>query len=123
MAVKALGDKSSVLEIKFPAALFRRPVSGPSLQISSTISSIASGTLISHEIDFTEPPCRSINSFAVSSKTDFLLPQIYISAPSSKYLVAIAFPSPEPPPETKIRLLFSRFFSNILGSFNQFEII
>ena len=47
IALKAFGDKSLVLLIKFPAALFTNPSKGPSAKTLSIASSIAKESLIS----------------------------------------------------------------------------
>ena len=93
-ASKPRGVRSSVREMKLPAALLMRSVRGPLVQIASIISSTARALRISTPWLTTRPPCRSINSVAVSSQTLLRRPQIWTSAPSSKKALGHGFAEP-----------------------------
>src|SRR5260221_10740416 len=113
MASKPRGERSSVREMKFPAALLTRPVSGPpSSQIACTMASTAAASRMSTVWHFTEPPCFAVSSAAVFSNGSRRLPQMHRSAPSSRYFAAISRPRPVPPPVTRMRLPLRRSFRN-----------
>src|SRR6267378_930478 len=115
MASNPREERSSVREMKFPAALLTRPVSGPpSSQIDCTIASTAAASRMSTVRVFTEPPCLAASSIAVFSSVVARRPQMKISAPSSRYFAAISRPRPVPPPVTRMRLPLSRSFLNTL---------
>src|SRR5262249_14079914 len=104
MASKPRGERSSVREMKFPAALLTRSVSGPRRKISSIMASTAAASRMSTPWASTLPPCFFISSAAVSSHTDLRRPQMITSAPSARNFSAMPLPSPVPPPVTRIRL-------------------
>src|SRR5258707_6181469 len=105
MASKPRGERSSVREMKLPAALLTRPVGArPSCQIACTIASTLPASRMSTVWHFTEPPCFAVSSAAVFSNGSRRLAQIYRSAPSSRYFAAISRPRPVPPPVTRMRL-------------------
>src|SRR5882724_9309284 len=114
MASNPREERSSVREMKFPAALLTRPVSGPpSSQIDCTIASTAAASRMSTVRVFTELSCLPVSSSAVFSSVAARRPQMKISAPSSRYFAAISRPRPVPPPVTRMRLPLSRSFLNM----------
>src|SRR5262245_65047739 len=103
--------------MKLPAALLTSPVSGPSLQIVSTMASTAAASRMSTACVFTVPPYSRLSAPAVSSRTASRRPQIQIAAPSARYLAAISRPRPVPPPVTRMRLPAKRSWRNTGSGF------
>src|ERR1700751_3226092 len=105
MASKACGLSPWVWAMKFAAALFTTPVSGPcSDQIDSIASSTRSNRRTSTACTCTRPGRAADASSAASFSTAARRPHRCTAAPWSTRCRATPRPSPEPPPVIRMRL-------------------
>ena len=117
IASNARGDRLSVGATKLPAALLTSPVSPPDCHSDSTISSTAWALRMSTpKVSMRRSGKTVRHAAAVSSHTDLRRPQIATSAPRRRNCSAIAWPSPVPPPVTRMRWPAMSRESNITGS-------
>ena len=97
----ALGDSRSEGETKLPAALLITISGSPTdFSHSSIAAATAPASRTSAGIATTRPPVAAVISLAAPLITSGLRDDITTVAPSRESIVAIAFPSPVPPPCT-----------------------
>src|SRR6516225_3800292 len=112
-ASKARGLSPWVWAMKFAAALFTTPVSGPcSHQIASIASSTWSNRRTSTVRTCTLPGRAADASSAASCSTAARRPHMYTSAPWPTRWLATPRPRPEPPPVIRMRLPLSSPLEN-----------